>query len=116
MKSTGVEVVQTLNVVSPGLLVLEPTTCSPCLYSLWSLIFSSNTAYSYLVTIDSRLTRQKRRRHPQDLIVNICWMMDFRRRMCFIFYSKAFDCMDLEKLWVALEEMGMSQHFIFPDV
>ena len=29
---------------------------------------------------------------------------------CFIDYAKAFDCMDHNKLWKILEEMGISDH------
>ena len=30
---------------------------------------------------------------------------------CFIDYSKAFDCMDHNKLWKILKEMGIQDHF-----
>ena len=30
--------------------------------------------------------------------------------MCFINYTKAFDCVDHDKLWKALREMGIQDH------
>ena len=32
--------------------------------------------------------------------------------LCFIDYAKAFDCMDHNKLWKILQEMGMPDHLI----
>ena len=32
---------------------------------------------------------------------------------CFIDYAKAFDCVDHNKLWKLLKEMGISDHLIF---
>ena len=50
----------------------------------------------------------------RDLIVNICWIMEkareFQKNICFIDYAKGFDCMDHNKLWKILQEMGISDH------
>ena len=49
-------------------------------------------------------------------IVNICWIMDKARKFqkniyfCFIYYAKAFDCVDHNKLWEILQEMGIPDH------
>ena len=49
-------------------------------------------------------------------IANIRWIIkkarDFRRNIyfCFIDYAKAFDCVDHNKLWKILEEMGIPDH------
>ena len=32
--------------------------------------------------------------------------------LCFIDYTKAFDCVDHDKLWKALREMGIPDHLI----
>ena len=32
--------------------------------------------------------------------------------MCFINYKKAFDCVDHERLWVILRDMGVTVHLI----
>ena len=35
---------------------------------------------------------------------------EFQKNICFIDYSKAFDCVDHNKLWKILKEMGISDH------
>lgn len=59
----------------------------------------------------------RRGRSTQDLIMNICWILECSKEfqkvsLCLIDYSKAFDCMDHENLWVALKEMVVLQHLI----
>ena len=55
-------------------------------------------------------------RRTRDQIVNICWIIkkakEFQRNIyfCFIDYTKAFDCVDHNKLWKILKEMGISDH------
>ena len=49
-------------------------------------------------------------------IANIFWIIENARAfqksiyLCFIDYTKAFDCVDHDKLWKALREMGMPDH------
>ena len=56
-------------------------------------------------------------RGTRDQIANICWIMEkvrqFQRNIysCFIDYAKAFDCIDRNKLWKILQEMGIPDHF-----
>ena len=51
-----------------------------------------------------------------DQIVNICWIIEkageFQKNIyfCFIDYSKAFFCVDHNKLWKILKEMGIPDH------
>jgi len=51
-------------------------------------------------------------RETRDQIVNICWIIqkarEFQRNIYFSFidYAKAFDCVDHNKLWKILKEMG----------
>ena len=53
----------------------------------------------------------------QDQIANIRWIIKKARELqkdiyfCFIDYSKAFDCVDHNKLWKILKEMGIPNHF-----
>ena len=52
-----------------------------------------------------------------DHIANIHWLLgstkEFQRiNLYFIEYSKAFDCVDHEKIWIILKEMGVPQHLI----
>ena len=49
----------------------------------------------------------------RDQIANIRWFIkkarEFQKNIyfCFIDYAKAFDCVDLNKLWKILQEMGI---------
>ena len=51
-------------------------------------------------------------RGTRDQIANICWIIEKEREFqkniyfCFIDYAKAFDCVDHNKLWKILKEMG----------
>ena len=55
-------------------------------------------------------------RGNRDQIANICWTMEKAREFqkniyfCFIDYAKAFDCVDHDKLWKILKEMGIPDH------
>ena len=50
----------------------------------------------------------------RDQITNICWIMkkarEFQKNICFIDYTKAFDCVDYNKLWEILKELGIPDH------
>ena len=55
-------------------------------------------------------------RGTRDQIANICWIVEKAREFqeniyfCFIDYAKAFDCVDHNKLWKILKEMGIQDH------
>ena len=55
-------------------------------------------------------------RGTRDQIANICWIMEKARKFqkniyfCFFDYAKAFDCVDHNKLWKILQEMGIPDH------
>ena len=53
-------------------------------------------------------------RGTRDQIANICWIIDKARvpelYFCFLDYAKAFDCVDHNKLWKILKEMGIPDH------
>ena len=56
-------------------------------------------------------------RGTRDQIANICWIIKKAREFeknyfCFIDYAKAFDCVDHNKLWNILKEMGIPDHLI----
>uniref|UniRef100_A0A4W2DAL6 RNA-directed DNA polymerase n=1 Tax=Bos indicus x Bos taurus TaxID=30522 RepID=A0A4W2DAL6_BOBOX len=57
-------------------------------------------------------------RGTRDQIANIRWIMEKAREFqkniyfCFIDYAKAFDCVDHNKLWEILKEMGIPEHLI----
>ena len=55
-------------------------------------------------------------RGTRDQIANICWLIEKAREFqkniyfCFIDYAKAFDCVNHNKLWKILQEMGIPDH------
>ena len=55
-------------------------------------------------------------RGTRDQIANIFWIIEkaseFQKNIyfCFIDYAKAFDCVDHNKLWKILQEMGIPDH------
>ena len=52
----------------------------------------------------------------RNQIANICWIIkkarEFQKNIDFYFihYAKAFDCVDHNKLWKILQEMGIPDH------
>ena len=53
-------------------------------------------------------------RGTRDQIGNIRWIIDkarkFQKNFCFIDYAKAFECVDHNKLWKILQEMGIPDY------
>ena len=55
-------------------------------------------------------------RGTRDQIANIHWIIEKAREFqkhiyfCFINYTKAFDCVDHNKLWKVLKEMRVAEH------
>ena len=55
-------------------------------------------------------------RGTRDQIANICWIIkkarEFQKNIyfCITDYAKAFDCVDHNKLWKILKEMGIPDH------
>ena len=55
-------------------------------------------------------------RGTREQIANICWIIkkarEFQKNIyfCFIDYAKAFDCVDHNKLWKIIQEMGIPDH------
>ena len=58
-------------------------------------------------------TGLRKGRGTRDQIANIRWIIEKAREFqknicfCFIYYAKAFDCVDHNKLWKSLQEMGI---------
>ena len=58
----------------------------------------------------------RKERGTRDQIANIRWNIgkarEFQKNtyLCFNDYSKVFDCVDHNKLWKALKEMGIPDH------
>ena len=57
-------------------------------------------------------------RGTRDQIANICWIIekarDFQKNIyfCFIDHTKSFDCVDHNKLWKSLKDMGIPDHLM----
>ena len=55
-------------------------------------------------------------RGTRDQIANICWIIEKARELqkniyfCFIDYAKVFNCVDHNKLWKILKEIGIPDH------
>ena len=58
-------------------------------------------------------------RGTRDQITNIHWIIEkarefqkniWKNKFCFIDYAKSFDCVDYNKLWKILQEMGTPEH------
>ena len=53
---------------------------------------------------------------PRDQTADIHWIIEKEREFqknnyfCFIDYAKAFDCVDYNKLWKFLQDMGIPDH------
>jgi len=60
-------------------------------------------------------TGLRKAKGTRDQMANIHWIIEkareFQKNMyfCFIDYAKAFDCMDHNKLWKTLKEMGIQE-------
>ena len=56
----------------------------------------------------------RKSRGTRDQIANIHWIIkkarEFQKNFCFIDYAKAFDCVDHNKLWKILKDMGIQEH------
>ena len=58
----------------------------------------------------------KKGRGTRDQLANIYWIIEKTREFqkniyfCFIDYAKAFDCVDHNKLWKILKEIGIPDH------
>ena len=55
-------------------------------------------------------------RRTRDQIANVCWIIkkarEFQKNIYFFFivYTKAFDCVDHNKLWKILKDLGRPDH------
>ena len=56
----------------------------------------------------------RKNRGMRDQIANNHWIIEkareFQKNFCFIDYTKAFDCVDHNKLWKILKEVGIADH------
>ena len=86
-------------------------------FAIVQLEFHHHTSLvpSELTDVQAGFRKGRETRHQ---IVNIRWIIkkarDFQKNIyfCFIDYAKAFDCVDHNKLWKILKEMGIPDHLI----
>ena len=94
----------------------------------WTVALISHASKIMLKILNARLQHYANQELPEvqagfrkgrgtrDQIANICWIIEKVRKfqknisLCFIHYTKAFDCVDHNKLWKALKEMGIPDH------
>ena len=59
-------------------------------------------------------TGLRKGRGTRDQIANIPWIIEkpreYQKNICFNDYAKAFDCVDNNKLWKILKEMGIPDY------
>ena len=66
------------------------------------------------------MNRELLGRRTRDQIASICWIIEKAREFqkniyfCSIDYTKAFDCVEHNKLWKILQEMGIPDHLTCP--
>ena len=98
------------------------------MYIQCALLLPSHTSKVMLKILQARLQQYRNRELPdvqagfrkgrgtRDQIGNICWIIEkakeFQKNiyLCFMFYVKAFECVDHNKLWKILQEMGIPGH------
>ena len=77
---------------------------------------SPNVITGNLIGERGERQERKRGRGTGDQIVNNCWIIEkareFQKNIYFSFinYPKAFDCVDHNKLWKIVQEMGIPDH------
>ena len=90
-----------------------------------TIVLVSHSSKEMLKILQARLQQYVNRELPdvqagfrkgrgtRDQIANICWIIEKAREFqkniyfCFIDYAKAFGCVDQNKLWTILKEMGI---------
>ena len=85
------------------------------LVRLCSKSFKASAVNQELPYVKSGFTKV---RGTRDQVANIYWIIEKARKVqkdiyfCFIDYVKTFDCVDHNKLWKILKEMGIPDHII----
>ena len=56
----------------------------------------------------------RKARGTRDQIANIRWIIkkakELQKNICFVDYARAFECVDHNRLWIILKEMGILDH------
>ena len=101
------------------------------IFKLCTIVLVSHDSKEMLKILQARLqkyvnwelpdvqARFRKGRGTRDQTVNIHWFIDKTKELqkniyfCFTDYTKAFDCVDHNKLWEILKEMVIPDHHIF---
>ena len=96
-----------------------------------TIVLISDTSKVMLKIFQARLQQYMKHEHPdvqdgfrkgrgtRDQIANICWTLEKAREFqkniyfCFIDYTKTFHCVDHNKRWKILKEMGIPDHLTY---
>ena len=78
----------------------------------------SKTGFNNMWTLNFQMFKLdlEKAEEPKIKIAYICWIIEKAREfqkniyLCFIDYTKAFDCVDHNKLWKILQETGITDH------
>ena len=86
---------------------------SPVIKGKWVLM---NIVSCIIAILSYKLVSQEQNgfrkgRRTRDQIAHICWIIEkareFQKNICFIDYTKVFNCVDHNHLWKILKEMGI---------
>ena len=98
------------------------------MFKLYTIALISHASKGMLKILQARLQQYvnyelpdvqadfRKGRGTRDQIANICWIIEKAREFqkniyfCFIDYAIAFDCVNHNKLWKILKEMGIPDH------
>ena len=90
------------------------TTAQLCLFH--TLAKQCSKSFKLSTVCEPKTSRCRKVRGTRDQIANICWIIEKVRespqKICFIDYTKVFDCVDNNKHWKILKEMGIPDHLI----
>ena len=84
----------------------------------WQIDGEKMETVTDLILGGSKITDFRKGRGTRDQIANIHWIIEKARELQkniylgFIDYAKAFDCVDHNKLWKILKDMGIPDHLI----
>ena len=76
---------------------------------LWSVLYKFYITLKYIIEKVRELDHRKKQQ-----IIKKARQFQKNIYFCFIDYTKAFDCVDHNKLWKILEEMGIPDHLTWP--
>ena len=78
------------------------------------VFLSYKLAYIVIYELPDVQAGFRKGRETRDQRANIHWIIkkaiEFQKNICFIGYAKAFDCVDHNKLWKILKDMGLPDH------